>query len=449
MLKSLISRLCSSQLRVNMTSGVVRTGVNIATFAISYPVYLHFLGLEVYGLWLMLAVVLALARLGMLGLNQAVMKLVAEEHGRNDVDAIAGYVTTALAALTLTGGAATALIVALRVPIAGALKLDAGMTAEALSLLPYIGLLSLYVFLVEAYNATLSGVGRMDLANLMQMFGRVSTLVVAVGFLLFDFGVYSLLAGNFFGYAVIHAGTFVGLKKVLNVPVFRPASVSAKHVRRLLSFGGGLSLGEIVNMMFSPFNKFILTRFVGLEVVPIYEVAYRGSMQIRAVLESALRAMLPEISRRSAEATAEATRRVFELLSRARKTIVGLALPLYLFLLALATPLLKLWLRGSYRPALPDVFRIILIGTFFHLLAIPDYYALLGLGKVRQCALAYALQAGVNCVIVLGVLAALGRTSVIAVAVGVALSMIATCCYLRWQSRITLRSGLAQGPETT
>jgi len=74
----MIKKLLSSQLRINMLSGVVATVVNVVVLAIAYPVYLHFLGYEKYGVWLVLAVVLTFAQLGDLGISSAVIKLVAE-----------------------------------------------------------------------------------------------------------------------------------------------------------------------------------------------------------------------------------------------------------------------------------------------------------------------------------------------------------------------------------
>ena len=65
----MIKRLFSSQLRINMASGIVTTVINTAMLAVAYPIYLHFLGYEKYGVWLVLAVVLTFAQLGDLGMS--------------------------------------------------------------------------------------------------------------------------------------------------------------------------------------------------------------------------------------------------------------------------------------------------------------------------------------------------------------------------------------------
>ena len=85
----------SSQLRINMVSGFVMTVVNTAVMLVAYPIYLHFLGYEKYGVWLVMATV----QLGDLGIGQAIMKLVAEEKGRNNIKGIQYSIATAIAML--------------------------------------------------------------------------------------------------------------------------------------------------------------------------------------------------------------------------------------------------------------------------------------------------------------------------------------------------------------
>ena len=80
----MFKKLLSSQLRINMASGVVVTVISAVAMMAAYPIYLRFLGYEKYGVWLVLATVLSFAQLGNLGIGQAVMKMVAEEHGHGD-----------------------------------------------------------------------------------------------------------------------------------------------------------------------------------------------------------------------------------------------------------------------------------------------------------------------------------------------------------------------------
>lgn len=81
----MIKKLLSSQLRINVMSGIVTAIISTVSMAAAYPICLHFLGYEKYGVWLVLATVLTFAQLGDLGISPAIIKLVAEEYGRGNI----------------------------------------------------------------------------------------------------------------------------------------------------------------------------------------------------------------------------------------------------------------------------------------------------------------------------------------------------------------------------
>ena len=118
----MLKKLLASQLRINMVTGVATHGVNIVILAVAYPVYLHYLGYETYGLWLALGVVLAFARLSDLGMTQAVTKLVAEEHGRGNTQVVQRYVATAIMILWIVSGITLAVILVFKAQIISTFK---------------------------------------------------------------------------------------------------------------------------------------------------------------------------------------------------------------------------------------------------------------------------------------------------------------------------------------
>ena len=120
-----------------MASGAVASMLNIIILLFSYRIYLEYLGYELYGLWLVLAAILALAQTGELGIGPAITKLVAEVKGKGDLVAAQGYVACGLLILTITGAAATAVVVMLRSPILALLHVGNEHVGLAYSLLPF------------------------------------------------------------------------------------------------------------------------------------------------------------------------------------------------------------------------------------------------------------------------------------------------------------------------
>ena len=438
----MIKRFLSSQLRINMASGMATTVINTVVMVVAYPIYLHFLGYEKYGVWLVLATVLSFAQLGNLGIGQAVMKLVAEDYGRNDIKGIQRYVTTALIMLSVSGIIVLLVILAFKIQIIALFKLNDENAEMAAWLLPYIGILSLYVFTVQTLNATLSGLGRMDLANYIQSIGKIAAIAVAAVLLYNGRGIESLLIGNMISYAFIQVASLIYIRRIAAIRLLRLDNLDVQRGKHLLRFGGTVFGGSLISMFLSPFNKIMLSRYAGVSTIPVYEIAYNGSMQIRALFEAGLRAMMPEISRIGANMTSHAKDRISQLNYRAMKLIFLFGIPIYGILAIFGPLLLRLWLRDRFVETLPGTFRIMLIGTFLSLLCVPAYYTLMGLGRVHHCFLSQLIQGIVNAGVVGIILIFAETVSIRSVASSVVVAMGVTSFYVIWQTRRVMQKPL-------
>ncbi len=434
----MLKKVFKSQLRHNMASGIVVTTANTIVSLVGFPVYLHYLGAQIYGLWLVLAVVLHLSLIGMLGIPNAITKLVAEENSRKDIDAIMRCVTTALIMLCGAGIIVVLTIYLFRHIIVSFFKLDALHSEQVVQYIPLIAFLALYVFIVEVTNATLSGLGRIDHANYNQSAGRIATLAASIIMLAMGCGLKSMLIGNGFGYLVTHVAGLICIHKSCRINLLQIRNWDSTWAVRLLRFGGGILGMSMLGMFLSPFNKLVLARYAGLETVPVYEIAYRVAMQLRAFFEVFFRALLPEISRVSANRTAEVFNQIRDLNNRCFRLIVTFALPAYLLAAFTAAPLLKIWLGNSFVTSMPWALRLLLLGSFISLLAVPSFYTLLGMGHVRVCLYSSIIQSGVNVAIILSIISMGLVFSVYSVVWAVLIGMGLCGTYLMIQNSLTL-----------
>ena len=104
------------------------------------------------------------------------MKLVTEEYGRGGIERIQGFVTTSLALLCISSGLTLTVILFLKNLIVAVFRLSDDNAMLVSGLLPYIGALTVCVFIVQAINATVSGLGRMDLANYILSGSKANTI---------------------------------------------------------------------------------------------------------------------------------------------------------------------------------------------------------------------------------------------------------------------------------
>jgi len=419
-----------------MTSGMLTTGINMFIILASYPIYLHYLGYEKYGLWLILAVVLGFAQLGNLGINQAIMKLVAEEHGRENLQGIRSYVTMAWSVLAVTGSTILLVILLFKSQIVAAFKLS-GENADMVSwLLPYVGALTIYVFLVQSLNATLAGLGRMDLSNYILAAGQFCAALMSVLLLWLGRGIEGLLIGNASSFVVVHIASILFIRRRINKLGFlRRDNWDLQRLKKLLHFGSAVFGGTLISILMDPFNKLMLSRYAGVATVPVYDIAFRGSMQVRGLMEAGIRAIMPEVSRISANMTTQARNRIPQLNSRSMKLIFFLGIPVYGTLAIFAPLLLRVWLGDRFVETLPSVFRIMLLGTFLSLLGVPAFHTMMGMGRVRSCFWGFAIPSIINVILVITIVMLLKSISPQYIAYSAVVSIAGSTTYLIWQLR--------------
>jgi O-antigen/teichoic acid export membrane protein len=437
----MLKNILSSQLRVNVFSGIAVTMINIIVMVLAYPIYLHFLGYEKYGVWLVLATVLTFSQLGNIGIGPAVTKLVAEEYGRKNIESIQGYVTTSLALLCISGSVVLMVILFFKGPIISVFKLDDENAGMALRLLPYIGILSIYIFVVHVFSSVLSGLGRMDLTNYIQSAGRIIAVFVATLLLYNRWGIESLLIGSIASYLFINIFVLVYIRRLTNISCIRLKSIDIHRCKQILRFGGAVFVSSLISMLLTPFNKLMLSRYVGVSSIPIYEIAFSGSMQIRSLMEVGLRALMPEISRLNGSMTVNAKNRISQVYNRAIKFILIFGTPAYCLIILCLTPLLRIWLRDRFVDELPAVFSIMLVSAFLSLLSVPSYYTLLGLGRVRYTLTSHIILSCLSAVVILVTVFTWHRLSVVMVSWTMLTATTATTIYLVWQCRWRVLKG--------
>lgn len=375
----------SKQLRKNAYVGSTSAVLNLLVVAVTYPAYIHYLGYERYGLWLVLATVLAFSRVGDMGISQALAKLVAEAKGNEDHEAVRGYLREAFKILALVG-CLVGVTVALLLPF------FTKSGCESRELLVHLALLAGFGVFMEAFPGMLSGLGRMDLGQGFVLLGRTLGALVSVVALSFDQGLMSFVWGTAVTYLCVW-----GCGVYLLHPHMSLSGAGTPHFRsRLLKTGGGIVGGNILSLLMHPVSCLLLASHNGLAAVPIHDLAYRGAMQLRSVLEAGLRSLMPAFSH------LEASNHLHHLFRIRRKAIFITLLGggvIYASVAFCLEPFLKVWLGKEYLTVLTEVCYITLSASFLSLIGVPLYYFAMGIGHVHLCFFTHLIQAVVNVVI--------------------------------------------------
>ena len=419
-----------AQLRVNIITSLGSTLLSAVVMAVAYPLYLHFLGFEQYGLWLVLSTVITMAQVGNFGVSPALLTLVAEDYGAGNIDGVYRYISGGMLSLLASGIVLISGVLLLRHPIVALFGVTGPDARTAYVLLPYVAVLSVYLLMADAMNSVLAGVGRYDLVSYSQLLGQAITVVISVVLLELHYGIWSLLIANAVSALFLNVVSLALVRRITRSGSWIRFTLDRGRLRRILNFGSWVFGSSIVNTAINPLNKLFITRFAGIGAVPVYDISFAVSMKIRSLVESGFRSLTPEFSRLNSLRPQDAYDRLAAADRKGAKVVLYGGTLIYLVVFALSGWGLALWLGARSTPSLPGVFRIIFFGTYISLWGVQSWYSLLGFGRSRHIFLTSVAQAVANISFVL-----LWRPSTLtSVAVGTSVGMLAAAVYLRWQN---------------
>jgi O-antigen/teichoic acid export membrane protein len=231
---------------------------------------------------------------------------------------------------------------------------------------------------------------------------------------------------------MMNALSLFAVQRVMRTRLFVPSLCSAEDLWGMFHFGGWLFAGSILGMLVTPLNKIMLSRYAGVAALPVFEIAFTSSMKVRGLLDSGLRAMMPEMSRVSATLGAGAGDRARELMRTGLRLIAQVGIPIYVIAILFITPLLHLWLRSQFQETLPAALRLMLVGSFLNLLSVPGYYLLLGLGKARDSFIFGVIQTACSLSTLAISLLLTGSVTVMMTLLGMTIGMGVSTTYILW-----------------
>ncbi|KPK67868.1 hypothetical protein AMJ87_12735 [candidate division WOR_3 bacterium SM23_60] len=388
-----------SQLRRNILSGSATAAIGILVSIVAYPLYLYFLGAELYGLWALLNVVIFFSSIGNIGIDEAIIKYVAEEYEKKNMFGVITYISTGLTLLLINGIVIFIVLSLLKNHLPRLLNLDAIHAVLFHNLFLHIVFLSIFVLVVKYINAILKGLGRFDQASYILLIGRIGGVAFAIIFLMSGLSIWALYWGQVISFALVLIASSLLITHKIGF-YYNPVRYKGRFLINLLTFGGTMTVSKVLAMLLEPFIKVTITRYIGLAEVAYFEIADKIVRQIRSMFERGISAVMPEVSRLLATA-GDATERVFSVMKKLNRMNALVGGLLFLVLFVVAGPVLKLWLGAQYHPAIIVAFRIILVGYVFNLMSVPPYYFFMGGGRVIFCFLNHFIQALINvCLVV-------------------------------------------------
>lgn len=377
-------------------------------------------GLEGLGLWSLALAFTGYAALFDAGLSSGFARHIAARHAVGDRRGLSAVVAIGVAFYTVCGLAVVAVAAPLVGPAVAWFSEDAARHAELRSL--FLGALWIFAAqqVIAPFSAVPVGLQRMGVANAMGFATGLVKLAATVGFLRGGHGVLGLL----YAHAVVALA-----QALIAVPVAfwlapglrpGPGALDRAVFRELFGFGWRSQVARLANLINFQTDRVVLamvSRDVAL--VGAYRLGEDLASKLRQGPAMLVTALTPAAADLDARDQTETLRRMCVV---STKYMAVAAVPLSLYSMAAAGPLLRAWmgdLAGIGTAAW--VLRLLALGYLANLLAGPAMSVALGMGRAELAMRAGLVSAGVNIALTVALVVPFG---VYGVAAATSLGMI-------------------------
>lgn len=368
----------------NVVATVTQVLISGVVFFILYRYLYDRIGVEQIGVWSLVLAATSVSRIGDLGLSAGVVRFVAQALGRGDTQRAADVVQT----VALTLGVLMAVLLAAGYPLVVLVLgyfLPAHGVAIALSILPY-ALVSLWAMvIVSVFGGGLDGCLRMDLRSLLMGFSHLAYLGLTM-LLVPTYGLEGVAMAQLIQSVGLMLLLWWMLRRQMKELPLIPLHWKFAVFKEMIGYGVNFQIITIMNMLFDPLVKALMSKFGGLEALGYYEMANKLILQGRALIVEASRVMVPAIATLQEHDASKAK----QLFVSSYQLTFYVAVLFYGALGVLLPTISILWL-GHYQASFVQFALLLNLAWFANTLINPAYFANLGAGALRSNMIAHTI----------------------------------------------------------
>lgn len=348
------------------------------------------IGLAAWGLWALVSVFTGYVGLLDLGVGSSFAKYIAEHAAREEDKQVSAVVSTGFffylalgIVLLAVGWPCVDWLVSLFVrlgPDRARDFADARFTGDVRFLLRWGLVLFAASNCIAPFTAVQTGLQRMGITNILSFGASIVKIVATVAFIEAGYGVRGLLYTNAIvlaGFAVASVAIAFPLYPALR---FSPRRITRHAFARLFAFGWRAQVAKLSNLIMFQTDKVIVAfvfRFLGM--VGLYDLGLWVANKMRQIPLLLLSALVPAASDLDARGDQDRLRVLY---LRSTKYVAAIALPLALFTVGAAGPIMRAWLGEKRDLAMAAwVCRLIAFGYIANIL--PGAGVGIALGKGR------------------------------------------------------------------
>jgi O-antigen/teichoic acid export membrane protein len=353
---------------VSMFSALLQIAVTIVTL----PLYLRFIGLERYGVLVIVWLLFDYFQLFNLGLDKAATNFLSKYQAEGKT------IMWSAILIGLGGGVVGGVIIAVwftriltsLMGIAPASLVEAGSSLYVVgAFLPLWTVSTVVAGLLLAEERFVAiNIAQLSMSVVFQLLPLV--IAFSIGPSLYNLLIAGVAARATFP-VLIFSFAFIGTNSSPNLKWHQPSYL---WTTRLAHYGFWTSVSGILSPLIINLDRFFISRVLGATAVALYNVPYNLAMRIQILPGSLASVLLPRMSQHDARARE----------SLSEEGVLTLAIMIAPGLVAAAflmQPFLNLWLGRGLPIELAHVGQLLILGIWFNALAVVPYVSLQGEGR--------------------------------------------------------------------
>lgn len=355
---------------------------------VAIPLLIEGMGKERFGLLTIIWMGVGYFSLFDLGLGRALTKILAERIGFGRIEDFGPLIWTAITLLGLMGVIGGAVLLAFSgLLISRLLNIEPVLHTEAIAAFRILGLGLPLVFVTSAL---------VGLLEAHQRFATIAKIRIPLGVLTFAgplitlqftpslaFATASLLLSR----ALALIAYFMAASAV-RTELRVPRLPRSDHMAPLLSFGGWLTITNIVGPLMTYLDRFLIGAILNMTAVAYYVTPYEILSRMQMLPQAVIGVVFPAMS--AAHASDKA--RLVDLYAGSARMLVFSMLPLTAGVFLFAPEALEIWLGESFRDFATPVVQLLAVGWMVNTLAHPPLTVLQSMGRPDLVAKTHAAE---------------------------------------------------------
>jgi O-antigen/teichoic acid export membrane protein len=370
------------------------------------PIFIKTLGSEEYGIFALVVVVGSLNTFTNLGLASALVKFIAVQGKtkESNIDIWVNFTIVGAVSFPLT-------IVAFyfdQFILLDLLKIPMHLLDEARLLYYWILAASFLLLIGQIFKSIIDALQKVHVTTLHQIFHTLLYWGLMILVLLLDKGLSEIGFSIFIAASIWLLISIISTFKIYGTIPFSGFISGFKHsAKKQLTYGLKIYSGGLINFLYEPLSKILLSHFFGVKEVGYFDIALRLKGQVLGIISKVFYPLFPFISKETNIATVRNYVHDLE-----QKTFL-VVVPLIVIIIVLMQPFMSIWIGNDSEIIAFTSIALISFHLAFSSTVIPVYYYLMVKDQVNKTIIIQLVNALINILVFFLTFSLIGYYSIV------------------------------------